>query len=210
MFKLGDLSKEYESGDLGPGCISHTEGDSGGASYGVYQFATNAGIPHVFVAWLHTIGNPWGDRLAPYSPGTDEFDAEWTNIANEDPDGFYEVQHEYARLMYYVPAMKEAAKANIDMTKHTFALQNVVWSASIQYSPYYIQDLFEDACEIIGWPNPSYGDAKEFDEKWINAIYQVRASDDWTSRSPSLRPGLRARFESECQKALELLKSEQA
>ena len=39
----------------------------------------------------------------------------------------------------------------------------------------------------------------------IRNIYAVRASDEWTSGSPSLRPGLRARFEAECLDALNML-----
>jgi len=54
---LGSLSARYESnGD--PGAIGRTEGDAGGASYGAYQFATNAGVPEAFVAWLGERGYP--------------------------------------------------------------------------------------------------------------------------------------------------------
>lgn len=48
---LGYLSGKYESrGDCGT--ISTGKGDAGGKSYGIYQFALNAGTPKKFVDWL--------------------------------------------------------------------------------------------------------------------------------------------------------------
>lgn len=200
MYKLGDLSSQYESnGD--PGVISHCAEDAGGTSYGAWQFANNFGIPQAFVDWLVDEGSHWGARLNQYCPDTPEFDAEWTAIAQEDRGGFLGTQHEYVRLNYYVPAVAEAAKAYIDLEKRSFALRNVVWSASVQYGPGNIKELFDDAAGVLGYPNASYAADKEL----IEAIYTVRTSDEWTGGSPTLRYGLRRRFSAECGDALELL-----
>lgn len=41
---LGDLSQYYETGNSAdPGYVSTVRGDSGGTSYGIYMFASNAG-----------------------------------------------------------------------------------------------------------------------------------------------------------------------
>jgi hypothetical protein len=198
---LGMLSSQYESnGD--PGCVSHTEGDAGGASYGAYQFATNAGVPSAFVRWLQNNGLPFGDRLANAGePGSWGFDQEWEAIGNENTDEFFKVQHDYVQEKYYLPAVENAAAANVDLNQRSFALQNVVWSASVQYGPYWVKDLFNEAAALLGQPNASYCS----DAQLIPAMYEVRASDDWTSGSPSLRPGLRNRFENECNDALAML-----
>ena len=50
---LGDLSQYYETGNSAdPGYVSTVRGDSGGTSYGIYMFASNAGTPLSFVQWL--------------------------------------------------------------------------------------------------------------------------------------------------------------
>ena len=50
---LGSLSQYYETGtNADPGRISNVDGDSGGTSYGIYMFASNAGTPLRFVQWL--------------------------------------------------------------------------------------------------------------------------------------------------------------
>lgn len=203
MYELGDLSSTYESnGD--PGVISRTEGDAGGTSYGAWQFAQNAGVPSSFVDFLVSQRSPFGDRLSKYEPDTEDFDAEWKAIAEEDPEGFLEAQHDFVRITYYVPAVKEVARAYIFLERRSVALQNVVWSASVQYGPGNIKELFDDASDVLGYPNASYATDKEL----IEAIYTVRASDEWTCGSPTLRYGLRRRFSEECRDALDLLASE--
>lgn len=198
---LGILSSRYESNG-NPGCVANTAGDAGGASYGAYQFATNAGVPQAFVRWLQRNGHPYGDRLANAGePGTWRFDQVWEAIGNENPDEFFRVQHDYVQEKYYLPAVDRAAEAYIDLNQRSFALQNVVWSASVQYGPYWVKDLFNEAAALAGYPNASY----LTDDKLIPLIYEVRASDDWTSGSPSLRPGLRNRFTNECNDALAML-----
>ena len=66
---LGDLSQYYETGNSAdPGYISTVKGDSGGTSYGIYMFASNAGTPLSFVQWLQefqkgSIYRDMGDTL---------------------------------------------------------------------------------------------------------------------------------------------------
>ncbi|KYZ76872.1 hypothetical protein AXX12_18380 [Anaerosporomusa subterranea] len=202
--KLGDLSAKYESnGD--PGAISSGEGDAGGVSYGAYQFAANAGVPGQFVAWLKQIGYLYADELAEAGvPGCDEFSDAWLRAAARDPDGFLAAQHEFVRQSYYEPAREQALAAGINIDGCSFALQNVVWSAAVQYGAYYVKELFEDAATQLGVTSAADAD----DAALIQAIYDVRASDEWTTGSPELRPGLIARFEAECRDALAALDSE--
>lgn len=203
---LGMLSAQFESnGD--PGCIANTPGDAGGKSVGAYQFANNAGVIRAFINWLRDQGHKFG-RLADYDTDTDEFDAEWKVCAEEDRDEFWRVQHEYVGMNYYNRAVERVRECYINIEKHSFALQNVLWSASVQYGVYYTKELFEDACDILGYPNPSYVDSIDYDQRVIEAIYTVRKSDEWTSGSPSLRYGLRRRFTDECEEALKLLQEE--
>jgi hypothetical protein len=206
--ELGCLSAKYESnGD--PGCIARTAGDAGGASYGAYQFANASGIPQSFVNFLNDRGYAFGQLLGQFEPDTAEFDQQWRELAEQSPEEFLELQRRYVEEHYYIPACDRAAQIGITIDNHSFALQNVLWSAAVQYGVYYGGgELFEDAAALMGYPNPSYLDEKQFDRELIKAIYEVRASDEWTSGSPSLRYGLRNRFAQECDDALAILESE--
>ena len=53
---LGELSKDFESGD--PGAISSGEGDVGGKSYGAFQFASNSDGPRQFFFWCLNEARP--------------------------------------------------------------------------------------------------------------------------------------------------------
>lgn len=202
--ELGDLSAKYESnGD--PGTISSGEGDAGGVSYGAYQFASNAGVPQAFVNWLIEQGYSYANDLAQYEVGTDAFNESWSNIAQNDPQGFLEMQRQYVQEQYYNPSAVKLEAVYYNVANHSEAIRQVVWSASVQYGTGYIVELFQTACSNLGYANLSYVDSPTFDADMIKAIYDIRASDEWTAASPELRPGLRARFESECQDALNML-----
>jgi len=205
---IGMLSAKYESnGD--PGCVANTPGDAGGKSVGAYQFANNAGVIRAFINWLRDQGHKFG-HLAEYDTDTDEFDDAWRQCAEEDYDEFWRVQHQYVQEVYYDRAVARLAEIGINVDNHSFALKNVVWSAAVQYGIGWIKELFNEACSNMGYPNASYIDHVAFDEELIRTIYEIRATDGWTDGSPSLRPGLRARFESECEDALKLLSEEAA
>jgi hypothetical protein len=194
---LGDLSAKYESnGD--PGAVADSPGDAGGASYGAYQFATNAGVPQAFVAWLLQQGYRLAQVLADAGdPGTGEFNAAWRQTAGQDHDGFLEMQRQYVQQQYYQPAVEALGGIGFDVNGRSEALRQVVWSAAVQYGPGWVNELFTEAAD---------GDPNQCDDATlIRNIYQVRATDDWTSGSPELRPALRARFASECDDALAML-----
>ncbi|MDT8900847.1 hypothetical protein [Anaeroselena agilis] len=197
---LGQLSAKYESsGD--PGAIGRNEGDAGGASYGAYQFATNAGVPEVFVGWLAEQGY-WGAAVLVQAgePGTEGFDAAWRQVATADAAGFLAAQHGYVEQAYYEPARAALLETGLDVDARSGALRQVVWSAAVQYGPGYVGELFCTAAALAGEEPDRVDDAT-----MIANVYAVRASDEWTAGSPVLRPALRARFAEECREALEMM-----
>lgn len=203
---IGMLSAKYESnGDAG--CIANNAGDAGGKSVGIYQFANTQGTIRSFINWLRNKEHKFG-YLAEYDTDTDEFDIEWKRCAELDETEFEKVQHDYIKEFYYDVAVRLLRNVYINMEKHSFALKNVVWSAAVQHGVGNIEELFETVCEIMGYDNCSYIDDKSFDEQIIKIIYGIRSSDVWTSGSPSLRYGMRRRFDNEREDALELLRNE--
>lgn len=208
---LGDLSANYESnGD--PATISSGYGDLGGASYGAYQFASNMGVVDDFVAWLASEGYPHADTLVNAGgPGNPFFNQAWIYVADIDRDGFMAKQHEYVMDRYYDSAVWFLERAGYHADKHSNTMQDVIWSRAVQYGPALIVEMFETAASIIGHPNLSYVDDISFDADMIRSIYlNVCMSDEWTNGSPGLREGLHARFQAECNDALEMLSCELA
>ena len=206
---LGDLSKKYESsGDAGT--ISSGYGDAGGKSYGIYQFSSTMGVVDKYVKWLQESGYWFGNELAKYTVGSKYFDNAWKWLANSDNKGDFEKsQHEYAKIMYYDRACIALLHCGYIVNRHSKAMKDVVWSRAIQYGPYQVPEMFEEACKHLGYPNLSYVDHINFDEPMIKAIYlDVCSTPAWTNGSPALREGLYSRFENECADALKMLHEE--
>ena len=208
---LGDLSKKYESsGD--PGAISSGYGDAGGKSYGMYQFSSTMGVVDNYVKWLRDNGYWFGDELAKYTVGSSYFDDAWKWLANSNNKLVFEKsQLDFTKSMYYDRACNLLADSGYHVNKHSKAMKDVVWSRAVQYGPYQIVEMFDDACTIVlgGKFNLSYVDDKSFDERMIKAVYlDVCSTPGWTNGSPSLREGLYARFRNECEGALNMLNEE--
>ena len=207
---LGDLSAKYESnGD--PGCISTGYNDPGGKSYGMYQFSSKAGTLAEYVSWLQHNGYWFGQELAKYEPASSDFDSAWTWIANgENRDDFAASQHAFIKATFYDPAVQILREHGWDIDKHSYVMQDVVWSRAVQYGVGYIAEMWEDAChamyninhgEFVGYPNLTYIDDARFDYDLITAIYlKVCSSEEWNNSA--LRDSLNQRFESECNDAI--------
>jgi hypothetical protein len=199
--ELGSLSAKYESnGD--PGCVAHTPGDLGGASYGAYQFATASGIPQAFIQWLLSQGYSNAEYLANSGePGSSSFDDAWRKTAEVDAEEFLRWQWQYVKEQYYDVAIESLSNAGYDMINVPEAIHQIVWSASVHYGPRWIVDLWIEAYERC--------DPEDI-QRLIKAIYEVRSesrnSNDWisTSNPEDIVWGLRNRMVNECEDALEM------
>lgn len=206
---LGDLSKKYESnGDAGT--ISSGYGDAGGKSYGMYQFSSTMGVVDKYVKWLQDNGYWFGDELAKYTVGSNNFDDAWKWLANSNNKvDFERSQHDFTKAMYYDKACNALFNCGFIVSRHSKAMKDVVWSRAVQYGPYQVPEMFDEACKSLGFPNLSYVDHINFDESMINTIYlTVCSTPAWTNGSPGLREGLYARFKNECEDALKMLHEE--
>ena len=208
---LGDLSKKYESNGE-PGTISSGYGDAGGKSYGMYQFSSTMGVVDNYVKWLRDNGYWFVEELAKYTVGSSYFDDAWKYLANSgNRHDFEKSQHDFTKALYYDKACNLLADSGYHVNKHSRAMKDVVWSRAVQYGPYQIVDMFDEACTLVlgGKFNLSYVDDKSFDKSMIEAIYlEVCSTPGWTNGSPSLREGLYARFRNECADALNMLNEE--
>ncbi len=137
--KLGSLSAKYESNG-NPATISSGK-DTGGVSYGAYQFSSRYGVPLEFVKWCLTKDDSKevGERLkAAYELDEntygENFDSEWKAIAQESPEGFLFLQHSFTKARFYdvVVARLESEIEGFEVDNYTIALKNVIWSRAVQ------------------------------------------------------------------------------
>jgi hypothetical protein len=207
---LGQLSRKYETGGHGPGTISSGVGDPGGVSYGSYQMSSkpNGGTVATFVSRPDC---PWRGDFAGLTPGGSPFSQVWARIAEQSPDAFDAAQHDFIKSTHFDPLVATILSDDgCDVTQHSPALQDVVWSTAVQFGPNtpVIHRAF-DQMRTAGTFDPAAGN---FDRNAIIGIYAERGRRDpggalvyFRSSSPAVQNGVARRYESELQDALQML-----
>ncbi len=198
---LGSLSAKYESSG-NPETIADTPGDPGGKSYGVYQFAANVGSLNSFLMWLSNVEPNMHNRLLA-AKNIDggygrNFDAVWIQIANADPQSFYNIQHTYIKGSYFDPVVSHFKEKGFNIEVRSKALQNVVWSTAVQHG-------VGGAKIIIGKQ-----DLNNSDREIITGIYNERMKVNiyFISSSAAVKRSVYNRFKTELQDALAMLEAE--
>jgi peptidoglycan hydrolase-like protein with peptidoglycan-binding domain len=126
-WKLGNTSLWFESQGRGPGTVSSGVGDHGGRSYGTYQLSSSVGT---LADYVRT--SSYGSRFKDMKVNSSSFIDTWKTIAAEDP-AFGADQHEYIERTHYQPLMKGLTRAGVDVHARGPAVQDMVWSTSVQY-----------------------------------------------------------------------------
>lgn len=169
-FLLGSLSAKYESNG-NPGTISENK-DTGGVSYGAYQFSSYYGVPYDFAVWCINSGKGYssGQRLlnAYAADGNAygyNFNNTWSALAAENSGAFLLLQHDYTKAKYYdvVVAKLESSFPGFDIDNYTIAFKNVVWSRAVQHGVN--TDVIAIAFNNIG------GFRNKSEDVLINAVY---------------------------------------
>jgi hypothetical protein len=194
------LVKTYEAGN-DPGAINKHDDEHGGMSYGLFQLYSGSGIVQDFISWLSKDGNYYshiGKLFDGLEATTDAFNTKWQEVTKCYPQEFADAQYQYAKLMYFDKAIEQLAK--IGFTPKSDAMQNVIFSCAIQYSPYKVPKLFNEAAAWIGYNDCTKVDD---DELLICAIYYIRSTDNWNK---GYRKMLHRMF-LECSTALNMPKS---
>jgi len=124
---LGQTSKKFESGGRGAGTISTGKGDHGGMSYGTYQLSSKMGTVQDFLK-----SSKYGKEFEGLTPGSADFNAKWKQIAAQDPE-FGAAQHDFIKSSHFDPQMAKLKKAGIDLSDRGAAVQDAIWSTSVQF-----------------------------------------------------------------------------
>jgi hypothetical protein len=204
--ELGALSARYESNGS-PGAIGYDT--TGGWSYGTYQLATIPGTFESFMKFLETsyatLAEPLDDAggADDAMDGTEEFRAAWTKLANDKGPAFGKAQHEFIKSTHYD---KQASKIQqnfaIDVNNRSRALQNVVWSMSVQHGNG-TQTIFKKALKNVVA-------SKVNDAELISLLYRERSKVDtyFASSTSAVKAQVKKRFEQEERDALQMLQQE--
>lgn len=125
---LGKTSTTHETSGHGAATISTGQGDKGGVSYGAYQLSTNAGTLDRYLR-----RSSYREHFSGLEPATDAFNAKWRELAKSEP-GFGAEQHDFIRRTHYEIRVRELQASGIDLTDRGRAVQDALWSTSVQFA----------------------------------------------------------------------------
>jgi hypothetical protein len=166
---LGYLSGIGESGN-DPGVISSGNGDSGGKSYGAFQFSSVWKVQEEFLKWLEAEDGDIYERLeagfeADGNASGKNFDAAWKQIAAENGEKFYKLQYEFTQYTYFDSIVgKIENNTGFDINGRGYALKNVIWSRSVHHGSSGFTRIAEKVLSTLDPKTAS-------DEEIIRALY---------------------------------------
>lgn len=132
------------------------------------------------------------------TPGTTTFNNSWKALASSSPDYFNTAQHEFIKSSHYEPAangIKNALK--FDINEYPQAVQDVLWSTSVQHGAGGATRIFR-AAGIKPGMSPA---------EIINRVYAERSKVDkyFPRSSADIKKSVANRFKKERQDALRML-----
>jgi hypothetical protein len=200
----GELAARFESGEAGVAAIGYDR--VGGTSYGKYQIASKPGTMDDFLGYLDDSRPEWADRLrdaGPADTGSKQggMPSVWRAIAAEDPAGFERAQHDFIARQTYDPARNMILdRTGLDFNAAPPALQEVLWSTSVQHGPTGAANIFSKV--IDRFLDKSQND--DFNARLIEGVYETRKTR-FGSSTARVQRSVADRMDSEKQVALNML-----
>ncbi len=137
--QLGYISAREESNG-NPGIVAQNPNDKGGASFGVWQLSSKMGSVDEFLKFISNKDEVIFKKLTEAKDKdngnfSDNFIAEWKNVANQFYDKFYELQRLFIKQNYYDALIKIAKKnnMNLDSFLNYSSTSNMMWSTAVQH-----------------------------------------------------------------------------
>lgn len=187
---LGDTSQRYETGGRGAGTISTGRGDNGGVSYGSYQLSSRIGTLREYLNQ-----SDYREQFAGMTLTSPEFNARWRELARTDPQ-FAHDQNEFIKRSHYDPQVDRLRDRGIDLSGRGPAVQDALWSTSIQFGAL-TPRIFEKGLQERFGENHDPG--KLSDKDIVEAVqnYKINHNQQLFNKSPTLWNALEDRAENE-------------
>lgn len=197
--QLGHVSSKYESGGRFDR-IGYD--DKGGTSYGKFQIASNTGTFKNFLSWMEKNGGDEGKQYAaqlrsagPANTGSRSgaVPQMWKELAKND--NFNTMQRDFIKETHYNVAYSQLNPELQKKIDSSPALQEVLWSTSVQHGATGGRKLLNRAFEKSGGS----------DEKFVNILYNERRQQ---FHDKKVLKGINRRFDDESSQVLALLGAE--
>lgn len=211
-WELGKTSEKYESGGKGPGTINDYNGaagnDLGGASYGVYQFASFLPAtmrngrarpsPKNSPVLQYISRSKFAKEFEGLEPATSAFDSKWAEVASRNGAEFKDDQHDYVKKKYYDVMVANLSRSGIDLAKYGPAVQDLVWSTAVQFGP--------SRTSIFTDPLKNKSDLTDTDIVNLVSEYKIASVDTlFRSSGQDIKAGVKNRFNEEKNSLLALV-----
>ncbi len=191
---LGGMAARFESGSAGSSAVGWDS--TGGTSYGKYQIASKTGTMNKFMEHLKATNPEAYARLSKAGPadaGKDgAFAQEWKKLAGEGK--LAQSEHEFIKKTHYDVGAAGLKDKNLqDMLGKSKALQEVMWSTSVQHGGGGASGIF----------NKVFKEGMT-EQDLIKAIYAERGTR-FGSSTAQVRSSVQNRFAQEQQLALGMI-----
>ena len=191
---LGGMAARFESGSAGSAAVGWDS--TGGTSFGKYQIATKTGTMNKFMEHLKATNPEAYERLSKAGPadsGKDgAFAQEWKKLAGEGK--LAQSEHDFIKKTHYDVGVGKVQNINLqDMIGKSKALQEVMWSTSVQHGGGGAGSIF----------NKVYKEGMS-EQDLIKAIYAERGTK-FGSSTAAVQQSVQNRFAQEQQLALGLV-----
>ena len=192
---VGKYVQKFESGDRGSSMISSGKGDSGGVSFGLFQFPSyrkadtgaNSLLGQMWANYKDKYPAPPGDNAA--------FKDAWAKASVAEQPEFLNNERLVELKNDVQPVIDSLQKSFGDTMNTDRALQELIWSSGVQYGPGGKTDkAFKDA------GINTLEEYKKNPSESIKKIYQAKlnnVSSNFSGSSESVRKGIRERFQEE-------------
>ena len=187
---LGKTSTLHETSGRGVTTISTGKGDKGGVSYGAYQLSTKMGTLREYLSQSF-----YKDHFSGLDPATAAFNVKWRELAMAEP-GFGAEQHDFIRRTHYDVQVRKLQAAGIDLSDRGRAVQDALWSTSVQTGNKTANIVSMSLVEKFGH---NYTLSELSDKDVVEAIqdYKIAHNNELFERSPDLWKGLLRRAREE-------------
>lgn len=192
---VGKYVQKFESGDRGSSMISSGKGDSGGVSFGVFQFPSYRKSDTGANSLLGQMWANYKDKY-PATPGDNAaFKDAWAKASVAEQPDFLNNERLVELKNDVQPVIDSLQKSFGDTMNTDRALQELIWSSGVQYGPGGKTDkAFKDAGIT------TLEEYKKNPSESIKKIYQAKlnnVSSNFSGSSEDVRKGIRQRFQEE-------------